>query len=236
MSVGHGKDTRVHLNGRNMSSYLKSADLTMSAESHETTTMGAAAVTRIGGLFDSKVSLDGFHNGAANATIDTVEAALAAATGALLIVWLLGDAIVGAIGYAMRCRSSDYDVSMPSNNTVTTAFGAEGDGDIERVECLHPMGAETTTGTGTALDNAASSANGGAIWLEASAFTGTSVTLSVEHSPDNSSWSTLGTFTAVTGVTAERIPVSGTINRYTRSKVGTGTFSSVTFCSGISRN
>jgi hypothetical protein len=112
-------------------------------------------------------------------------------------------------------------------------------GQVEDGVLLAALAAITITTTGTGVDNGAASTNGAGVYLGVSAYSGlTSVTVKVQHSTDNSSWSDVsgGAFTAVTaGPTALRLAVTGTINRYTRSVatvVGTG---SVTLAVALAR-
>jgi hypothetical protein len=78
----------------------------------------------------------------------------------------------------------------------------------------------TNTSTGTAVDNGASSPNGGAAFLHVlQAAASDTYTIIVEHSTDNSVWATLATFTLnASQINSERKAVSATINRYTRYK------------------
>lgn len=78
----------------------------------------------------------------------------------------------------------------------------------------------TTNTTGSAVDNAAGTTNGGVGHLHVTAASGTSPTLDtiVEHSTNNSSWSTLATFTQATAATSQRVSVTGTVHRYLRAK------------------
>jgi hypothetical protein len=97
---------------------------------------------------------------------------------------------------------------------------------------LHPLGAETGAGSGTSVDNAASSANGGRGNLHVTAATG-SGTVKVQHSTDNAVWADLVTFTAATGATSETKEVTGTVNRYLRANHAPGT--SITYVLGFAR-
>lgn len=84
--------------------------------------------------------------------------------------------------------------------------------------------AVSTTSTGSAVDNAASSANGGVAHLHVTANTrnGTAVA-KVQHSANNSTWADLVTFTTIsTGTTTSQRSVvnSGTtVNRYLRALI-----------------
>lgn len=77
---------------------------------------------------------------------------------------------------------------------------------------------------------------GAQAYLQCTAFTGSSVTVTVQHSPDNSTWSTLMAFTAVSAAPAtQRVPATGTVSRYLRV-ITTGTFSSATFAVAVNVN
>lgn len=236
MSLAHGKECAVYLNGRNASTYIKSADIQAGAADHDTTTLNADTVTRKGGLLNCKVSLDGLYDGTATVALYAqARAALASSSVALIAIYVLGEAAIGALGFALRARLGDHKVSMPCKNLVTVAANFTGYKLLELVESLHPMGAETAAGNGTALDGTAATTNGGAVHVHATAFTGTSITLTVEDSADNSTFATIGTFTAITaGGTSERIEIAGTIRRYVRI-VRAGTFTTCTFSAGLYR-
>lgn len=64
--------------------------------------------------------------------------------------------------------------------------------------------------------------------LNVTAFTGTTMTATIEHSPDNATWTAhpLGAFNAVTGTGSQRKVISG-LDRYVRVTYS-GTFTSFT--------
>ena len=77
---------------------------------------------------------------------------------------------------------------------------------------------------------------GAQAYLQVTQVTGTSVTVTVQHSPDNSTWSTLAAFTAVTAAPAtQRLTASGTVGRYLRA-ITTGTFSAASFAVAVNVN
>jgi len=57
----------------------------------------------------------------------------------------------------------------------------------------------------------------------------------VQHSTDNSSWSDLCTFTAVSVVGSEILTGTGTVNRYVRYIISAFTGTSVTFAVAFAR-
>jgi hypothetical protein len=87
------------------------------------------------------------------------------------------------------------------------------------------------------VDETAATTGGAVAHLHVTAFDGTSVTITVQHSEDNSVWVDLLTFTAVTGVTKERVELAAgtTVNRYVRAIISAGTWTSVTFTVAFAR-
>ena len=91
---------------------------------------------------------------------------------------------------------------------------------------------DTTATNGTSLDGGAATALGLVAYLHVFSFTGTSCTVTLQDSADNSSFSAItgGAFTAATGTTKERIETAtnGAVRRYVRIATS-GTFSQCTF-------
>jgi hypothetical protein len=91
---------------------------------------------------------------------------------------------------------------------------------------------------GTSVDNGAATANGGAINIHVTAFSGlTSDSIIIEHSTNDSVWNTLATSTLVTGLTSERIVVAAgtTVNRYLRVRDDVTGSGSITAQVGFAR-
>lgn len=99
---------------------------------------------------------------------------------------------------------------------------------LEHGVVVHAMGEESGDGDteSSSVDNGASSASGGAGYLQVAALnrdSGDDLTVTLRDSPDDAVWSDLQAFTAITtdyadddpdNGTAERIEISGTIERY----------------------
>jgi hypothetical protein len=98
---------------------------------------------------------------------------------------------------------------------------------------------DTTATNGSSIDTTASVSFGAQAYLHVFAFTGTSVTVKIQDSADNSSFTDVTglTFTAATGQTSQRLATSrtATIRRYIRA-VTTGTFSNAVFAVMITKN
>jgi hypothetical protein len=135
--------------------------------------------------------------------------------------------------------SSSYEVlnegkDLTKANVEYTCSGA-GDEDGKILQVLE---AKTADWNQASVDNSASSASGGAGYMQCTAGSGfTDFEGKIQHSADDSSWADLITFTgAVADPYAERITVTGTVNRYLRftgNVTGTGT---ITIFAGFSRS
>jgi hypothetical protein len=151
----------------------------------------------------------------------------------------------GFIGFSGALETK-YSIK-PTRAALTKAeatYLASGKIDEQGGKIIQVLGITTgsATGEGTSLDNTASSANGGAAYLQVPDVTlggYTSITFVVRHSADNTTFADKGTFTDVTvDFKAERIALAGTINRYVRSKFtfnGAGSGQSVTWFMGLVR-
>ena len=115
-------------------------------------------------------------------------------------------------------------------NTLANGFGLEW-GNLLTAGKL----TQGAAGNGSSVDlTAVSTAFGWAAYLHVFAFTGTSVTVKIQDSADNSAWLDLSTatFTAATAIGSQRISAgsasTATVRRYVRA-VSTGTFSNAVF-------
>lgn len=100
--------------------------------------------------------------------------------------------------------------------------------------------ADTTATNGTSYDGGASTSFGGQLYLHVISVTGTSCTVKLQDSADNSTFAdvTSGAFTAAASAPqSQRIALAGnaTVRRYVRIAT-TGTFSQCSFVVGFTRN
>lgn len=109
---------------------------------------------------------------------------------------------------------------------------------------LQPLAAKTTAGNteATSVNSGASSAAGGAGYLQVNALTlggYTNLVVKIRHSADNNTFADLLSFTAVTGApTAERKTCAGTVNQYLATShawTGSGTGMTATYMVGFAR-
>jgi hypothetical protein len=154
--------------------------------------------------------------------------------------------VAGRPAHCMIGKQANYDGTRAEDGSLTfdsdiesNAFGGEWatlltDGKRTDTAATNGTGVDFTTPAFTG-----SSTFGAQFYLQAFALTGTSCTVTIEDSADNSSWATLSgmSFTAFTGPAYERIMTArnATVRRYLRA-VTTGTFTSATFVVAAVRN
>jgi hypothetical protein len=211
----------------------------------ETTTLGDTWTEHGGtGLRQATFTHNGFYNDAALAS----NAALVTLSGTPVVsaIGLAGNTIgrlftgfAGLLqgGYTRQASRG----ALHKANGAFMVTGAVEEGKILRTHSTTTAASGNTEAT--SVDNAASSANGGAGYLEVSALTlggYTNVAFKVRHSADNITFADLVTFTAVTAApNGQRIAVAGTVNRYLASSyafTGAGTGQSVTAFVGFARS
>lgn len=233
MSFSGGRNTKVYINGYDLSAAFHNAQAQHQQGTYDVTAFGASSKAFINGLAEGTLSLDGFFE-AGSGSIDAVLQASLGTEG-VAMVFHNGDAI-GSRGRACASLETSYQVTTPVDGVVGVAAAIQADGGLDAIVSLHALGAETTTGAAASVDNGAATTNGGVGYIEATAFSGTNATVKVQHSSDNSVWADLITFTDVAAANAkERRTVSGTVNRYLRANHSGGTFSSVTDVVGFAR-
>lgn len=147
-----------------------------------------------------------------------------------------------AIGnWAASCigKQINYDPSRTSTGELTLKVQvlANGFGVEWGLQLTAGQRTDSAATNGTSLDGAAASTFGGQAYLNLTAFTGTSVTVKLQDSADNSTFADLSGagFVASTAADQQRIAFTGTVRRYVRA-VTTGTFSNAVFSVNFVRN
>lgn len=141
------------------------------------------------------------------------------------------------VGFGGAFKASYEVISQIGKLTkANTTFGMGGA--MEQGVILYPLADATVDANGTTVDQSAGTTAGGVGYVQCTAFSGlTNVIYTIEHSTDGSSWSTLITFSTITSApAAERVSVSGTVNRYVRAAVNVTGTGSATALIGFKRN
>jgi len=231
------------VSGLDLLGHITTLNDELTAKTEETTPLGTAWETHAAiGVKAYKLNQEGFYDDGTSAT----NAALATVGASKVLSFALEGNTVGKrfIGSPMVQVNYKRLIERNALHKAKAEYLSEA-GHAEGI-ILHPLGAETAdSGDSTGADsqdNAASSATGGAGYLQVTALSlggWTSATLKVLHSTDDVSYSALVTFANVTAApTAERKAVTGTVNRYLAHSWlfnGAGGAKSITYFVGFAR-
>lgn len=198
---------------------LDSTDITQSAHS------------RLGGLRDGGIELTSYHDPAAGAS----QAAFSPLpVGDVIATYLRGQAI-GNPAACCVAKQIGYDGTRANDGMLTFKIEGQGDGfGLEwGIQLTNGVRTDSSATNGTSFDTLASASFGAQAYLQAVAVTGTSYTVTIQDSADNSSFTNVTglSFTAVSAAPgAQRLATANnaTIRRYVRA-VTTGTFTVATF-------
>ena len=238
MARQHGKDTRVYLDGRDLSCDLSEIEPTIAADLHDVTTFCNDWKVSDAGLLGWELAYTGFYDPAAAGFTLQMDALIGGPIKALSIV--LGDAdAIGDTGLLFGPGVvKEQNEPMNVADMVKESGSLQGHGRAGLYgKLLRVLAQDTVSTNGTSLNNGGSSASGGRGNLHVTAITGT-WTIKIEHSANNVDWAALITFTAVAaagGVTGESKEVTGTVNQYLRVTSTEDVAGSITFAVGFAR-
>lgn len=159
-------------------------------------------------------------------------------TADVILLWAKGGT-VSDVASALVAKQVDYPLERGEDGSLSASVRGMANGTpLEYLELLtaglitHGSAASTAS-----IDNAGSTANGMVAIVEIVDTDSGTPTIIIQDSPNDSTWSTLISFTAVASgnePTAERKTVTGTVDRYLRITT-TGTFSACDFIVAASR-
>ena len=223
MSFITASTSRVILGDFALSGYLRKVGAEGVIAMLDTTVLTDAAETVIPGLKNAKVPIGGLLDSDATATGQNREIAdRIGATTDDVFSWGPQGFTRGNPVMCASAQTASYPVMYDLTSVVAWTADLVADGMLDMGVSLLDLGALTANNTGTGVDNAGATANGGAGYLHVTAYSGfTSVAVKVQDSVNNSAWTDLVTFTSVTGRTSERVQVAAgaTVKRYLRSLV-----------------
>lgn len=206
-------------------------------------TLPATAITqsaeaRFYGQRDASAEFNAFFNPAAGETHSRLKLLPTTDT---QLMYLRG-AGIGNESFSMVGKQMNYDGNRGDDGSFTFTVQAQSNGFGADWGTQLTAGKQTDTAAtnGASIDTLASASFGFQAYLQVFAFTGTSVTVSLEDSADNVTFAPItgGSFTAATGIAFERIQSvsdTATVRRYIRA-VTAGTFSSATFAVSVTKN
>lgn len=207
----------------------------------DVTDITQSAHSRLGGLRDGGLE--------AMVYMDPATAASHAALSTLprtdeIVTYLRGTGI-GSPAFCCNSKQIGYDGTRGADGSLT--FKVEAQASLYGAEWGVQLTAGTRTDTaatnGASWDTGGSLSFGGQAYLQAVAFTGTDVTVTIQDSADNATWANVTglAFTQITGGTplAQRIAISNTstIRRYVRAvTTTTGGFTQLKFVACLMKN
>lgn len=240
MSFVHGSKTVLYVNGRDVTGNFRKIDTDLKRDSADATVFGLANKAYLRGLNDGTLSAEGLWSGPVtvqDGSLDEYMHTLMGDAGVVYTVFPAGDG-AGNVGYGLVGDSTDYKIEEPIDDVGTVALDVQSSVGRERVLSFAPLLTRSAAGQSAAVDNGASSGNGGVAYLHLMALTGTAptVTVKIEHSADNVTWVDLVTFAVAAAAGAQRVTVAGAVEQYTRASwtLG-GTTPGASFWAGFGR-
>lgn len=225
-----GYKTRVLLGDVSLSPKLTDISLPHAVDMLEVTTFGDNGVKRfIPGLATSTVSMSGFLD-------DAVITDQASWTSLDLLTYAPFGLTVGSRVELVDTYRTTFETGTQVAGVASFDVSAQVDGYTDFGVSLSDLTAYTSNTNGTTHDGTAATTTGGVAHLHVTAYSGlTNAVITVEDSANASTWATIGTFSTVTAVTAQRLEIAGTIRRYTRIVVTVTGTGSVTLQASIAR-
>lgn len=244
----HGKETELFLCEFDITCFVNNIDLTQDIDLPEVTTFCDETRRYINGLRNATGSIGGFIDDDADTGIDAILQATFNLPGSSIFSDAINGFTIGNRVYLFRALISSYNTTQPVDGVQAFSADLQLDGDLSSGFSLHANAAETATGTGAGVDlqnqpgydGATTSDTGFVAHLHVCAASGTTPTLDVEveDSPDDMTYSTIGTagaatFAQATEPVCERLetsPGQETVERFVRASwtIG-GTTPSFTF-------
>jgi hypothetical protein len=196
----NGLGARFFVGGYDISGDINALDSIHAEQAlNDDTDITQFAHSRLPVLRDGSMSFTSFFD-AANA--HPVLSALPTAD--VLMTFLVPPLVIGSPVANLNAKEIDYPPQRASDAGLTMKVEGQGQGYGLEWGLQMTPGLRTDTGgaQGSSLNNGAASLYGAQAYLQCTAFTGTSANIIVQHAPDNTTWTALLTFTAVTAAPA----------------------------------
>jgi len=237
MAKQSGLNSRLYVEGNDLSGDANTFDISTSTEAYDVTTLDKSSIARIAGRTDATVGFGAFFDPASthvHAVATANSGKLPTADQEVLIPF---GADIGSPAMGFIAKESDYSTSGASGSPQTVSVSYSINAVAEMVGKMLTAHDDTfaSASSNSSLDNTTSSSSGGSAMLQVfSVATGT-VDFKIEDSPDDATWADLVSFTSATGSSSERVTISGTIDRYVRI-TASGTFTDAKVACAIVRD
>jgi len=227
MPFASAQVSRLYVGLLQFSGYTRSYNLSYQSEMLDVTVLTSTAKEFIPGMEMATFNVDMLLDNAATASSQFGILYTAKSTPQVVTLAPSGTAR-GAETWQVQSNELNFNTSAAVADVVGVTAAFQSDGLVDPGVVLDPETAITIDTNGTSVDNTAATSNGGVGHLHVTAYSGlTSNSIIIEHSTNNSTWTTLATFTLVTGTGSERLVIAPgtTVNRYLRIRddvTGTG--------------
>lgn len=238
MALFHGRNCGVYMNGVNLSGDLNTITPLSEQELADVSAFGNVGHTFYPGLAKDSLTIEALYNDTEKTAF---EGMIQDETGLNMMI-----ALGSILGDPAYCAN---EVMLKSNfikSVVTDVNRATINLDVDN----YPFAPATmltagiqsvgvaSTGTGTSIDQVSSNATGGAAYLQVFTIVSGTLTVKVQTS-STGAWAgeqaTTASFSAASSSEAQRVAITGTIERYVRTSwVDTG--STATFALALNRN
>lgn len=226
--MNHGKNSRVILNGTNISNYCKSYAIDRSRDVVDVSTFSLSAKKYIEGLADVTSTLEGVISDNGDAGIQGVLKDIAATTANLCIYPNL--MTQGQPGYGIRCNRTARNTQSSIDDSVKFSYGAQGNGGAERILSICD---EEVINSGNLESEQLDVDDDNydlIVYLNVTSFTVAPDTLKLYT---NSGGTELGSFTVPSAISSERATFSAKDIVDNVSIVATGASTNITIQAGI---
>lgn len=234
----HGKSVVFLLDEYAPYSRFHTGSITRTKEVSESKGFGQSWRQRpVDSFRDGSLSLDGEFDVASGLSQALLADLAEQTTPAILTLGVGGLAIGSLVDMGKMVLEDSKFSSFDKEGIIGLAAEFKSDDRIDVGVSLHALGAETATGNYTSVDESAATAAGGVGHLHVTAVNGSGIVVKIQDSSDDSTWTDLITFTAVSAVGAQRIELgsTATVKRYVRAIISAGTITSVTFAVAFGR-
>jgi hypothetical protein len=230
MTAQRAKHTKVWIEGYVLTSRISDTAPSCNFDEAECSGFGQDK-GYVKGQADSALPLDGYFSEDTGSTHEALKNA--GTDGQMLITLAMGNNAAVALGditCSLMAEQFNYQPNSDLKGVIAVHADFKCKGKTLEFGNLLADVTVTANGNQASVDNSAGSSNGGVGYLHILGLSsGDTITVKVQHSTDDSAWSDLITFTLDgSALDAERIEVSGTVNRYVRASY-TVTGSSISF-------
>ncbi len=229
----HGKGAGVWLAQFDLSGDFTGYNFTTSRQNVDITTMGLDDRVLLAGTREGSISVQGVFNSATDKSdeelnnIDGVESVITASPTAA--------AAIGDRAHMVNGFIEDYQPRSSITDAVRFSAGVTASAGAYPGVVLHHDNQESSTGNSASVDYGSTTANGATAFIHVTEFNGTDATMTIEDATTEPTYGSLVAFTQVTGLTSEKVTVTGNVLAFTRVAL-TGTFTTVTFVISFARN